>query len=97
MAEFTVTAAEVRNQAAQLKELNAKFKTAVGELEAEVGKLTAMWEGEAHDAFDVAFKNNKIKMDNFYNAIEKYCVTLSEIAVNYANAENKNVATAGGK
>lgn len=96
MAEFTVTAAEVRNKATELRDLNARYRNLINELEAEVNKLSTMWEGEAHDAFDNSFKVDKVKMDNFYNAIEKYCVTLGEIAVNYQNAEAKNVATASG-
>ena len=95
MAEFTVTASEVNNTAAQLKELNAKFKAATSELEAEVTRLATMWEGEAHDAFNTAFRKDKIKMDNFYNAIDKYCTTLSQVAANYAGTEAKNVTIAG--
>ena len=96
MAEFTVTSTEVKNKATELRDLNAKFKTVTGELETEIAKLTAMWEGEAHDAFDASFKTDKVKMDNFYNAIEKYCYTLEEVAANYQNAEARNTSTATG-
>ncbi|OQA24731.1 MAG: hypothetical protein BWY61_01166 [Firmicutes bacterium ADurb.Bin354] len=96
MAEFTVTAEEVRNKAAELRKINAQFHSTVGELEAEQARLSTVWEGEAHDVFDSNFKNKKICMDNFYNAIENYCFKLDEIAVNYANAETRNIATASG-
>jgi WXG100 family type VII secretion target len=97
MAEFTVTATEVRSKASELKELNAKYKNVVEELEQEVTKLSSMWEGEAHDAFDATFKTDKAKLDLFYNAIEKYCFTLDEVAANYQQAESKNVTTASTK
>lgn len=96
MAEFTVTASEVSKKAEELKALNGQYRTVIEELEAEAKTLKGMWEGPAHDAFEAAFSKDCIQMTNFYNAIEQYCVTLSEIAANYGNTENKNVSIAGG-
>lgn len=97
MAEFIVTAQEVRNKAAELRKINEQYKTTVENLKAEAARLNGMWEGEAHDTFEANFKNDSIRMDNFYTAIQDYCVKLDEIAVNYNNAEARNVATASGK
>ena len=97
MAEFIVTAQEVMNKAAELRKINSEYKKAIGELEAEETRLNTMWEGQAHDSFDAAFKRDKVSMENFYTAIENYCVRLDEIAANYASAEAKNINIAGGQ
>ena len=97
MAEFIVTAQEVRSKAAELRRINEQYKGTVENLKSEATRLNGMWEGEAHDAFETSFKNDGIRMDNFYTAIQDYCVKLDDIAVNYNNAEARNVATASGK
>ena len=96
MAEFTVTAAEVNKKAAELQALNRKYLEAVQELEKEVDGLSGKWEGEAYTAFHNSFVKDSRQMYNFYNAIEQYCATLSEIAVNYSESEKRNVSTASG-
>lgn len=94
MAAFRVTSSELRSKAGELRELNAQFKTQVGNLESQEGSLLSMWEGEARNAFDAAFKNDKAQMDNYYNLIEQYCSSLENIAAKYDAAEAQNVSTA---
>lgn len=94
MAAFQVTSSELKAKANELRDLNAQFKTQVGNLESQEGSLLTMWEGEAKKAFDTAFKNDKSQMDNFYNLIEQYCVALENIAAKYDMAEAQNVSTA---
>lgn len=93
MAAFSVTSSELRVKAGELRELNGQFKTQVGNLESQENSLVSMWEGEARNAFDTAFKNDKVQMDNFYNLIEQYCVALENIAAQYDEAERINLAT----
>ena len=69
MAEFVVTAQEVKNKAMELKRLNAEFKKASDDLESEEMRLNTMWEGDAHDNFDMAFKKDKVHLQNFYNVV----------------------------
>ena len=103
MAEFTVTSNQVRAKEGELQNLNSSYKQKIDSLEQIVKGLDGMWEGDAHDAFkssfakDAAFEKDKVNLWNFYNAIEKYCQTLLEIAQNYEKAEAKNVQTASGK
>lgn len=94
MAGFEVTVSELKAKATELRDLNAQFKTQVGNLESQEGSLCSMWEGEAKSAFDKAFKSDKSQMDNFYNLIEQYCVALENIAAKYDLAESQNVSTA---
>ena len=97
MAEFTVTSNQVRAKEGELQNLNSSYKQKIDSLEQIVKGLDGMWEGDAHDAFHSAFERDKVNLWNFYNAIEKYCQTLLEIAQNYEKAEAKNVQTASGK
>ena len=97
MAEFTVTSNQVRAKEGELQNLNSSYKQKIDSLEQIVKGLDGMWEGDAHDAFHAAFEKAKVNLWNFYNAIEKYCQTLLEIAQNYEKAEAKNVQTASGK
>ena len=97
MAEFVVTAMEVKNKATELRKLNAEYKKAAEDLATEESRLNTMWEGDAHDNFDVKFKKDQVNVQNLYAAVEQYCVKLEEIAVNYANAEIKNAAIAAGE
>ena len=97
MAAFQVTSSELKAKAGELRELNAQFKTQVGNLETQEGALASMWEGEAKTAFDTAFKSDKGQMDSFYNLIEQYCVALENIAAKYDAAEAQNVSTASSR
>lgn len=94
MAAFQVTSSELKAKSNELRELNAQFKTQTGNLESQEGSLISMWEGEARNAFDTAFKNDKTQMDNFYNLIEQYCTALDNIANKYDMAEAQNVSIA---
>ena len=97
MAEFTVTPSELKNKATELQKLNAQLKTKIGELEQAESSLSNMWEGESHDAFSAAFKRDKVQMDNFHAAIEKYVTALNQIAARYETAESRNVSTVNTK
>lgn len=97
MALIQVSAAELKAKAGELRNLNSQFKTQVGNLESQEQTLISMWEGEARDAFNTAFNNDKMQMDNFYNLIEQYCVALEAIAAKYELAEAQNVSTAASR
>ena len=91
---ITVTPAELKNKASELKQFNSNLKTQIEELRSQEGALVGKWEGDAKTAFDAAFKNDMIQMDNFYNAIERYVAALQEIASRYETAENTNTSIA---
>lgn len=94
MSDFTVSINDLKTKVDTLRQLNAQFKSQVGELEATEANLQGMWEGEARDTFDQAFRSDKIQMDNFYNAVEVYAQRLEAIAARYAQAEATNVEIA---
>ncbi|MCI6896762.1 MAG: WXG100 family type VII secretion target [Gemmiger formicilis] len=94
MAIIRVTAAELRNGAQELRDLNQRFKSSVSELETTEGALNTMWEGDARNAFHQAFTSDKTQMNNFYNAIEVYAQRLEAAAAKYEQAEAQNVEIA---
>ncbi len=94
MSDFTVSVNDLKQKVDTLRQLNAQFKSQVSELEATEANLNGMWEGEAKNTFDQAFKSDKVQMDNFYNAVEVYAQRLEAIAARYAQAEGESVAIA---
>lgn len=97
MAAFQVTSGELKAKSNELRELNTQFRTQIENLKTQEGTLTSMWEGEAKNAFDTAFKNDTAQMDNFHNLIEQYCAALDGIAAKYDMAEAQNVSIAQGR
>lgn len=95
MSDFTVSISDLKAKVDTLRQLNAQFKSQVGEIEATAANLNGMWEGEARQAFQGAFTSDKVQMDNFYNAVEVYAQRLETIAARYAQAEASNVEIAG--
>ncbi len=94
MAQFRVSVSELRAKAEALRSLNAQFKSEVSDLESQEQALCGMWEGDAKNSFDQAFKSDKVQMDNFYNAIEVYVQRLESAAAKYEQAESMNTEIA---
>jgi WXG100 family type VII secretion target len=97
MAEFQVTAQQLRTKAGELRDMNSKLKGYIEELVEKEANLATMWEGEAQQAFRNAFQQDKGQMDNFYNAIEQYASALEAIAAKYEQAESTNYNTASSR
>lgn len=97
MASFTVTPSELKAKAENLRESNACLKNQLGNLDEQEASLSSMWEGEAKKAFENAFKNDRVQMDNFYNLIERYCAALEAIAAKYNQAESSNISIASSR
>lgn len=95
MADFSVSISELKAKVENLRQLNAQFKSQIGELEGTENNLCGMWEGQAKETFHNAFSNDKVQMNNFYNAVEVYAQRLEAIAARYAQAEVNNVEIAG--
>lgn len=94
MGLITVSSAQLKSTAAELRSLNSNFKSQVGNLEGSEGTLASMWEGQAKTAFHNAFTKDKGQMNVFYQEIEKYCTALETIAAKYDRAEDTNAETA---
>ena len=87
MAEIKVTPTELRNKADTLQTHNTNFRSEVDKMNGYVSQLNGMWEGEAKEAFNKAFNDDKGKMDQFAQNMEKYVQALRESASQYENAE----------
>ena len=97
MAQFSVTAAELRNKAEQLRQQNEQFKTLSNDLKDKENGLSGMWEGDARNTFRNEFQRSASYMDNFHNGINQYIQALEQIIRKYEEAEAKNVEIAGVK
>lgn len=84
---FVVTASALRRLAEELSQLNGQYKTKVENLAALEQELRSMWEGEANLAFQRAFANDKVNLDNFHAVIERYIQALLAAAAEYERAE----------
>ncbi|MBQ5399168.1 MAG: WXG100 family type VII secretion target [Ruminococcus sp.] len=87
---YKVTISMLTKQCEDLKTLNERLKQTIQKMENSEGALNNMWDGEANDAFHAAFNNDKVKMMEFYNLINKYIVNLNNIAARYSQAETAN-------
>lgn len=87
MAEIKVTPQELRNKADSLRQYNANFRSAVESMNGYVTQLSGMWDGEAKEAFNKAFNDDKGKMEQFAKNIDNYVKALEETAKQYEEAE----------
>ena len=62
MAVIRVTAARLRSVADSLQEMNAQFRSRKQELTEKEQALSAMWEGQAKEAFHQAFIRDEQQM-----------------------------------
>ena len=95
MAQYKVTASELRNAADSLRNYNNSIKTQLENLVQQEQALNNQWDGDANDAFHRAFTTNKAKFDKFVQAVEKFSTTLTQVAERYEQAESKNTQIAG--
>ena len=94
MALIRVTSAQLKGKADELKNQNSQFKAKVEALVTSEANLSAMWKGDANDAFRNAFNTDKVKWDTFHALIEQYITTLNAIAAEYDRQEAANVSIA---
>lgn len=94
MSQYKVTASELKNAANNLRSYNNSLKSQIESLVQQENALNGQWEGEAKDAFDKAFKTDKVKFDKFVQTVEKFSTTLDQVAQKYEQSESKNVQIA---
>ena len=97
MGYIQVTAAQLRNKAEELKNLNSNFSAQTESLKTTEEALKTMWEGEANNSFHNAFIRDKGQMDSFQRAIDSYINALVIIAGKYEEAEARNAALASAR
>ncbi|MBQ8305265.1 MAG: WXG100 family type VII secretion target [Blautia sp.] len=93
-AEIRVTSAALRSRREELEQANGQFRELLERLESTVGMLAASWEGESHDAFYQAFKEDRGKMDLFSDTVRAYGATLDNMINKYEAAEKANTILA---
>jgi WXG100 family type VII secretion target len=89
-----LTAQELQGAITELSANNGQFKNRVADLLNAQQKLAGMWQGDANNAFNTAFNNDKGQWDTFAQLMDKYIETLQTIKNTYETAEAANTQTA---
>lgn len=97
MAMIHVTSARLRKAAQELQNLNSQFKNKSEDLSTKEQALCQMWEGQAKDAFHMAFLRDGQQMNAFHQLIVQYVQALLDIAARYEQAEARNTEIAGSR
>ena len=92
--QIIVSTRELNNKSQSLQNSNTRLNQMIDQLRQQEVSLCSMWEGDAKDEFDKAFRSDIQQMKNFYEEIKNYIVKLNEIIKNYDQAEAKNVQIA---
>ena len=94
MSRYSLTAQELQGAITELSANNGQFKNRVADLLNAQQKLAGMWQGDANNAFNAAFNNDKGQWDTFAQLMDKYIETLQTIKNTYETAEAANTQTA---
>jgi len=94
MGLIRVTSNELRSTASQLRDLNTRLQAEAERFMEGATALGATWEGDTKQAFMNATSRDKQQMDNFVGLIERYVITIEEIARKYDAAESENTQIA---
>ena len=92
--QYVVTSAQLTQVQYQLTTYNDEFLRRVSDLEKLQQQLKGMWQGDANNAFDAAFNNDKQQWTKFAALMKQYIEALGKIAAAYDKAESTNVETA---
>ena len=94
MSRYSLTAQELQGAITELSANNGQIKNRVADLLNAQQKLAGMWQGDANNAFNTAFNNDKGQWDTFAQLMDKYIETLQTIKNTYETAEAANTQTA---
>ena len=97
MAQYKVTACELKRSAYTLRCYNNSIKHQLDSLMQQEHALNNQWDGDANDVFHRSFVTNKAKFDKFVQAVNKFSATLTQVAERYEQAESRNAQIAGTK
>lgn len=95
MAEIKVNAQQLTSTANELRSMNAQFSSEIEALNNCQQQLNSMWVGEAKDKFNAAYNQDREKMNQFKQAIDKFITALEDIAQKYRKAEQQATTIAG--
>lgn len=95
MAEIKVNAQQLTSTANELRSMNAQFSSEIEALNNCQQQLNSMWVGEAKDKFNSAYNQDREKMNQFKQAIDKFITALEDIAQKYRKAEQQATTIAG--
>lgn len=88
MAEITnVNPQDMLNTANSIKGNIDEWTQAVNSIFTLQGELDGMWDGDANDAFNAQWADDKKKYENLAQLMQKYCVAITNAANLYIERE----------
>ena len=87
MAEFKVTPEQLRSTSGNIKSINTRFNTTMGEIEKEMRNMKNKWESEAGNAFISKFLGLKDNFEAYSKVIDSYSNFLESTAKAYDQAD----------
>lgn len=94
MSSFSVTSAQLRKAAEDLRRKNDSFNSSVENLVTIEETLNKSWEAPSQEIFHSGFMTDKGKYDAFHTGINEYADALIEIAEEYERKEQANKSIA---
>ncbi len=91
MAQIQVTASQLSDSQAQLKNYINELKGAIEEADNMVKQLKSDWEGDASDAFQTSYASNSQRLLRATEGIQTFIVALENIISQYKQTEAANV------
>lgn len=91
MAQIQVTASQLSDSQAQLKNFNSELKSAIEEADNMVRQLKNDWEGDASDAFQASYTSNSQRLMRATEGIQSFITALENIIAQYKQTEAANV------
>jgi WXG100 family type VII secretion target len=82
--------------ASQFGTTGSNIKRETDQMISIVNNLRPYWEGDAHMAYDLKFKQLNDDMQRMYRMIQEHVNDLNTMAREYRTAENQNVQTGHG-
>lgn len=94
MAQIEVRPEEMKRISSEINNLIEEYQQSVNRLYQLNAEMDALWDGDANNAFNDSFNNDKPKFMNLINMMNEYNQALTVIANNYEDTELKNAETA---
>ena len=86
--------ADLRTEASNFRQHAQDIQTKTQEMLNLVEQTSSVWRGDARTKYSAQFAGLQDDMTKLFNTCDEYGADLEQIATNYENAENDNVATA---
>ena len=86
--EILLTPELMRDKAGQIRSIKAEQEEIMSNLTNLVSGLSAVWRGDAQDAFVAKYMGMRTTFTNFANAIGEFATLMTDVATKMENTDN---------